>query len=58
MIHHANLKESSFSIKLGSRFVLHGSDVSMLNQKISDDFKTLREGNGNDIKDSGMDKPY
>ena len=43
MIHHANLKESSFSIKLGSRFVLHGSDVSLLNQKISEDFKKLKE---------------
>tara|TARA_B100000900_G_C20450790_1_gene663064 strand:- start:87 stop:902 length:816 start_codon:yes stop_codon:yes gene_type:complete len=58
MIHHANLKESNFSIKLGSRFVLHGSDVSMLNQKISEDFKVLREGNEIDIKESETDKPY
>ncbi len=58
MIHHANLKESSFSIKLGSRFVLHGSDVSLLNQKINEDFKKLKNEISEDNLDSKIDKPY
>ena len=58
MIHHANLMESNFSIKLGSRFVLHGSDVSLLNQKITEDFKNLKEEKFEGYEDSGTDKPY
>ena len=50
--------ESNFSIKLGSRFVLHGSDVSLLNQKITEDFKKLKEEKFEDYGDSGTDKPY
>ena len=58
MIHHANLKESNFSIKLGSRFVLHGSDVSLLNQKINEDFNKLKQEKLEDDEGSGADKPY
>ena len=58
MIHHANMKESEFSLKLGSRFVLHGSDVSLLGQKISEDFSNLRKGIINNINESATDKPY
>ena len=58
MIHHANMKESEFSLKLGSRFVLHGSDVSLLSQKVSEDFSNLRKGTQSDNKDTGPDKPY
>ena len=58
MIHHANMKESEFSLKLGSRFVLHGSDVSLLSQKISEDFSNLRKGLQSNNKDTGPDKPY
>jgi hypothetical protein len=58
MVHHANLKESDFSIKLGSRFILHGSDVSLLNQKITEDFKKLKEEKFEDYEGSGTDKPY
>ncbi len=58
MIHHANLKESGFSIKIGSRFVLHGSDVSLLNQKISEDFKKLKEEKIEDHEGYAADKPY
>ena len=58
MIHHANMKESQYSLELGSRFVLHGSDVSLLGQKISDDFKNLREGIKPKKSDTGTDKPY
>ena len=58
MIHHANMKESQYSLELGSRFVLHGSDVSLLGQKISDDFKNLREGIKTKKSDTGTDKPY
>ena len=58
MIHHANMKESEFSLKLGSRFVLHGSDVSLLSQKVSEDFSNLRKGIQNNNKNTGPDKPY
>ena len=58
MIHHANIKESEFSLKLGSRFVLHGSDVSLLGQKISEDFSNLRKGIYNNKNESVTDKPY
>ena len=58
MIHHANLKESNFSINLGSRFVLHGSDVSLLNQKINEDFKKLKAENLEGHEGPGTDKPY
>ena len=58
MIHHANMKESEFSLKLGSRFVLHGSDVSLLSQKVSEDFSNLRKGIQSNNKNTGPDKPY
>ena len=58
MIHHANMKESQYSLELGSRFVLHGSDVSLLGQKISDDFKNLREGIKSKKRETDTDKPY
>ena len=58
MVHHANMKESEFSLKLGSRFVLHGSDVSLLGQKISEDFLNLRKGIINNKNESVTDKPY
>ena len=58
MIHHANIKESEFSLKLGSRFVLHGSDVSLLGQKVSEDFSNLRKGIYNNKNESVNDKPY
>ena len=58
MIHHANMKESELSLKLGSRFVLHGSDVSLLGQKVSEDFSNLRKGIQSNKKDIGTDKPY
>ena len=43
---------------LGSRFVLHGSDVSLLSQKVSEDFSNLRKGIQGNNKDTGPDKPY
>ena len=52
------MKESEFSLKLGSRFVLHGSDVSLLGQKISEDFSNLRKGIINNKNESATDKPY
>ena len=58
MIHHANMKESEFSLKLGSRFVLHGSDVSLLGQKISEDFTNLKEEKKVDNSGKVSDKPY
>jgi len=38
--------------------VLHGSDVSLLGQKISEDFSNLRNGIKTNKKETGTDKPY
>ena len=44
MIHHQVLSTSmDSSLAVGSRFVLHGSDVGMLRQKIVNDFAALRK---------------
>ena len=44
MIHHQYLEESlKSSLGVGSRFILHGSDVSLLRQAIARDFTKIRE---------------
>jgi len=42
MIHHATIELSSLSIELGSRFILHGSDSSLLTNAIHQDFSRLK----------------
>lgn len=59
MIHHATVEESELSIELGSRFVLHGSDSSLLSQKIENDFSILRGKESSSIHKKGStEKPY
>ena len=58
MIHHATMQESNLSLKLGSRFVLHGSDASFLGQKIDEDFDKLRSGKSNYDESTKINKPY
>ena len=58
MIHHATMQESNLSLKLGSRFVLHGSDASFLGQKIEEDFDKLRSGKSNYDESTKINKPY
>ena len=60
MIHHATMEESNLSLKLGSRFILHGSDASFLGQKIEEDFTALRSGikPNTSQKKSKISKPY
>ena len=58
MIHHATMQESNLSLKLGSRFVLHGSDASFLGQKIEEDLDKLRSGKSNYDESTKINKPY
>ena len=43
MIHHATIELSRLSIELGSRFILHGSDSSLLTNAIHQDFSQLKK---------------
>ena len=61
MIHHATIELSLLSIKLGSRFILHGSDSSLLTNSINHDFSTLRDENSpitKKKKKNATEKPY
>ena len=54
------MEESNLSIKLGSRFLLHGSDASFIGQKIEEDFSALRAGakQSEYQNKSKINKPY
>ncbi len=56
MIHHHTPEESKLTVDIGSRFVLHGNDSSMLSQKIAEDFTKLRNKKNSKSKDDLSDK--
>ena len=60
MIHHATIELSHLSIELGSRFILHGSDSSLLTNAIHQDFTILKnkKNNINKKTEEAMEKPY
>ena len=56
MIHHHTPEESKLTVDIGSRFVLHGNDSSMLSQKIAEDFTKLKNKKNSKSKDDLSDK--